>query len=154
MLQCSLPCLFCVSSCSFSNGEKLLLEIVNLSTQLLDHCMTLILWNYPPIRIMLSISTSACDYHSGAGSRGHRSVSTPSEEIDQQLRREEYPTGRCSAASSFPHTLSHLEPFPILLHSTTHGGPPAGVLQPDHWKGTVTHLCVKEGRQNKRNWVT
>uniref|UniRef100_A0A8C9ZTH7 Dynein, axonemal, heavy polypeptide 9 like n=1 Tax=Sander lucioperca TaxID=283035 RepID=A0A8C9ZTH7_SANLU len=61
----------------------------------------------------------------GAGSRGHRSVSTPSEESDQQLRREEFPTGRHFTASSFPHTLPHLEPFQILLHSTTHGGPPA-----------------------------
>lgn len=82
--------------------------------------------------ITLSLSASICASHSGAGSGGHRSVSTPSEETDQQLRGEEFPTGRCSTASSFPHTLSHLEPFSVLLHSTTHGGPPARVLQPDH----------------------
>lgn len=81
---------------------------------------------------MLSIITSVCDYHSGAGSRGHRSVSTPSQETDQQPGREDFPTGRRSTASSFPHTMSHLELFSVLLHSTTNGGPPAGVLQPDH----------------------
>lgn len=77
-------------------------------------------------------SSSVCDYDSGAGSGGHRSVSTSSEETDQQFRREEFSKGRCSTARSFPHTLSHLEPFPILLHSTTHSGPPAGVLQFNH----------------------
>lgn len=81
---------------------------------------------------MLSTNAPGCNYHSRTGSRGHRSVSTPSKETDQQLRGEEFSTDGYSAASSLSHTLPHLESFPILLHSTAHGGPPAGVLQLDH----------------------
>lgn len=66
---------------------------------------------------------SACDYNSGAGSGGHRFVSTPSQKNDQQLGRDKFSKSRHSAACSFSHTLSHLEPFKILLHCTTHGCP-------------------------------
>lgn len=84
------------------------------------------------VHTVTSEASSVFDYDSGAGNRGYRSVSTSFEKTYQQLRGEEFSKGRCSTACSFPHTLSHLVPFPVLLHSTTHGGPSAGVLQSDH----------------------
>lgn len=75
-----------------------------------------------------------CGCDSCGGSHWHRTAPATPEETDQQLGREEISKGGCSPASSFPHTLSHLEPLPLLLHSATHGGPFAGVLQLDHWQ--------------------
>ena len=78
-------------------------------------------------------------YNSGAGGGRHRSVSMSSGGTNQQLWGVEFFKGRCSPTSCFPHTLSHLESLPVLLHSTAHGGAPAGVLQPHNREGTVIH---------------
>lgn len=81
---------------------------------------------------MLFTHSSECYYRSRAGSRRHRFVSALSKETDQHFRREEFSTSGFSASISVSHSLPHLESFPVLLHCTTHCGPPAGVLQPDH----------------------
>lgn len=121
----------------------LVLNKCNQRSHLLEH-------HKCPIMFTLSTDTCGCNYHSRAGSRRHRSVSTPSKETDYKLGGEEFSTGGCAITSSFSHALPHLESFPVLLHSSANGGASAGVLQPDHWKGTGDAcLCTCDEKETK-----